>query len=343
MITGPLPTVQGMRLKVVDMHTAGEPVRIVVEGYPELKGRTLLEKRRDAIANHDVFRRRLMFEPRGHAGMYGVIPLPPSHPKAALSVLFTHAGGYSTMCGHATIAIARWAVDIGLVEPSNGAARFGLECPCGLVDVFAHVENGVVTRTGFESAPAFVDGKCLVETQDFGRVEATLAFGGAYYLILPAKTLGMSFDSHNTNALSTAAAHVFAAARDRTTFDRPSDPDLAFLYGVILTDGKPRPHPTRNICVFGDGQIDRSPTGSGVTARLAVECCLEGAALNEPRDFIGPTGGAFSGAAVRTVEVAGRKAIIARVEGRSFYAGTAEFVFEPGDPLGDGFLLAQET
>ena len=337
------PSVQGTRLKVVDMHTAGEPVRIVVDGYPELKGRTLLEKRRDARENHDVHRRRLMLEPRGHGGMYGVIPLPPTHPEAALSVLFTHAGGYSTMCGHATIAIARWAVDSGLVRARDGVARFGLECPCGLVDVFAHVENGVVTRTGFESAPAFVDGKRTVETRDFDRIEATLAFGGAYYLILTAQALGLSFDRHDTKTLSAAAAHVFASARDTTAFDWPPDPDLAFLYGVILTDGKPRPHATRNICVFGDGQIDRSPTGSGVTARLAVECCLEGAALNEPRDFIGPTGGAFTGSAVRTVDLAGRKAIIARVEGRSFYAGTAEFVFETDDPLADGFLLSQET
>jgi trans-L-3-hydroxyproline dehydratase len=332
-----------MRLKVVDMHTAGEPVRIVVGGYPELKGKTLLEKRRDARENHDVHRRRLMLEPRGHGGMYGVIPLPPTHPEAVLSVLFTHAGGYSTMCGHATIAIARWAVDSGLVKPSNGVARFGLECPCGIVDVFANVENGVVTRTGFESAPAFVDGKRLVETQDFGRIEATLAFGGAYYLILPADRLGLSFDKDDTKTLSAAASHVFAAARETTTFDRPTEPDLAFLYGVILTDGKARPHPTRNICVFGDGQIDRSPTGSGVTARLAVECCLEGAPLNGVRDFIGPTGGAFTGSAVRALDLGGRKAIIARVEARSFYAGTTEFVFEPADPLVDGFLLGQEV
>jgi trans-L-3-hydroxyproline dehydratase len=334
---------QRSRLKVVDMHTAGEPVRIVIDGYPQLKGKTLLEKRRDARESHDVYRRRLMFEPRGHGGMYGVIPLPPTHPQAALSVLFTHAGGYSTMCGHATIAIARWAVDTGLVEAKDGLARFGLECPCGLVDVFAHVENGIVTHSGFESAPAFADGVRTIQTKDFGSVEATLAFGGAYYLILPAQRLGLSFDTHDTKALSAAGARLFAAAHASTTFDRPTDPDLAFLYGVILTDGKPRPHATRNICVFGDGQIDRSPTGSGVTARLAAECCLEGAPLNEARAFIGPTGEAFTGAAVRALGLAGRKAIIARVEGRSFYAGTSEFIFETTDPLADGFLLGQEV
>lgn len=338
-----LDCVKGARLKVVDMHTAGEPVRIVVEGYPDLKGKTLLEKRRDALENHDIHRRRLMFEPRGHGGMYGVIPLPPTHPKAALSVLFTHAGGYSTMCGHATIAIARWAVDTGLATPVHGVARFGLECPCGLVDVFAHVEDGVVTRSGFESAPAFADGARVIDTKDFGKVEATLAFGGAYYLVLPAQRLGLSFDTHDTKTLSAAGARLFADARKTTAFDRPTDQDLAFLYGVILTDGKPRPHPTRNLCVFGDGQIDRSPTGSGVTARLAMECCLEGLPLNEPREFIGPAGGAFTGEAVRMLDLDGRKAVIARVEGRSFYAGTSEFVFEADDPLNAGFLLSQEV
>ena len=143
-------------LNIVDMHTAGEPVRIVTDGYPELKGITILDKRREALAEHDELRRAMMLEPRGHAGMYGVIPVRPHAPDAAFAVLFTHNEGYSTMCGHATVAIGKWLVESGRIEARQPETRFGLELPCGVVDVSCQVENGRVTETAFESVPAFL-------------------------------------------------------------------------------------------------------------------------------------------------------------------------------------------
>src|SRR5215471_10329834 len=142
-------------LRTVDMHTAGEPVRIVEAGYPDLEGTTILEKRRDALARYDHLRRALMLEPRVHVGMYGVIPTPACHSEAAFAVLFTHQEGYSTMCGHATIALGRWAVDTGRVPTLNGRASFKLEAPCGVVNVEVYQRNGE-TRVTFESVDSFV-------------------------------------------------------------------------------------------------------------------------------------------------------------------------------------------
>ena len=145
-----------IELHFVDMHTAGEPVRIVTGGYPELAGATILAKRRDARENHDHLRRAMMLEPRGHAGMYGVIPVPPSIPDAVLGVLFTHNEGYSTMCGHATVALGRWVVDSGLVSAVEPVTRFAIEAPCGRLQLACTVEAGEVTAVTFESVPAFV-------------------------------------------------------------------------------------------------------------------------------------------------------------------------------------------
>ena len=164
-----------IRLTYVDMHTAGEPVRIVTGGYPELKGATILEKRRDARETHDRFRRALMWEPRGHAGMYGVIPVPACHPEAAFGVLFTHVEGYSTMCGHATIAMGRYAVERGLAPAVELMTRFILEARCGLRRLSVEVEDGRVGRVSFENVPA-----CVSDRNGLGRRDgAQRRLGGA--------------------------------------------------------------------------------------------------------------------------------------------------------------------
>jgi proline racemase len=330
-----------LALDVVDMHTAGEPVRIVTGGYPRLAGATILDKRREAAERHDRLRTILMHEPRGHAGMYGVIPVAPSLPGADLACLFTHASGYSTMCGHATIAIARWAVESGRVGHDGTAARFGLELPCGLVQVEARVEAGRVVAAAFVSVPAFVEARDVrLDVAGVGPVACDVAFGGAYYAILPASRLGTGLTS-GLAALARAGTAAFDAAVATIAPRHPRDPDLSFLYGVILTDdADPASNePSRNLCLFGGGQIDRSPTGSGVTARMALDVLGGRIPLGRERRIVGPTGEGFAGTAIERVDFCGRDAVRVRVEGRSFYTGSARFVVEDGDPLGDGFLL----
>ena len=326
-------------LNVLDMHTAGEPVRIITGGYPDLQGATILDKRRDAVESHDHLRTILMHEPRGHAGMYGVIPVQPALAGAKLAVLFCHATGYSTMCGHATIAIGRWAVESGQVPHNGSHARFGLELPCGLVQVEATVENGKVVKTAFESVAAYIDHANLsVSVPDLGAIHCDVVFGGAFYAILPASRLNVSFDE-GLGKLIEAAAKFFAAVRTVYTPHHPGDDDLSFLYGVILVDDASGDAPSRNLCLFGEAQIDRSPTGSGVTARMALDVLQQRISLGQSRRFYGPTGDGFDASGTRLTSFHGKPAVHIRVEGRSFYTGTAKYIVERDDPLREGFLL----
>jgi trans-L-3-hydroxyproline dehydratase len=326
-----------MDLRVVDMHTAGEPVRIVVEGYPELRGRTILDKRREALARHDHLRRALMLEPRGHAGMYGIIPVAPSGPEAVMGALFTHNEGYSTMCGHATIALGRFLVETGRVPAREPETAFALELPCGLVSVTCRVEAGRVAETEFESVPAFLSQRDLpVAVEGFGTVSLDVAYGGAFYAVVPASRLGLDFMGTPLDALTRAAVAVTEAVRATVPISHPDEPDLGFLYGTILTDDARPPEPTFNLCVFAEGQIDRSPTGSGVTARVARDHAWGTMTADGPvRTFHGPTGLGFTG---RIARVLG-DAVTVRVAGTSAFTGESTFRIEPDDPLAYGFAL----
>jgi trans-L-3-hydroxyproline dehydratase len=323
------------------MHTAGEPVRIVLSGFPEPNGSTVLAKRADAMARLDVHRRHLMLEPRGHAEMYGALPVTAAVPGAAFGVLFMHHSGFSTMCGHATIALGRWAVDTGQVAMRDGCADFVLECPCGPVDV--HVTEAGA-RVAFDSVPAFAAALDLaVELPGFGRVTCDIGYGGAFYAILPASRLGLDLATHSIGRLRKAACAVTDVIRAHHPVRHPSEPDLGFLYGTILTDDAAAGRVSQNLCVFGEGQIDRSPTGSGVTARLAVDATRGLSRPGEPRHFAGPTGVAFSGTIACTTLVGGVPAFRVRVGGSASYSGEMTFTVEADDPLADGFALNDDA
>jgi proline racemase len=329
-----------LTLHVVDLHTAAEPVRIVERGYPELQGATILEKRRDALTRFDDLRRMLMLEPRGHGGMYGVIPTAPCHPDADLAVLFTHQEGYSTMCGHATIAIGRWAVDTGRVALVDGKARFGLEAPCGVVRVEVEACDDGAPLVAFESVESFASHlDQAVDVSGLGRVAFDIAFGGAFYAILPASRIGLSLMDSPLAELVAAGVAITDAVRAALTIEHPTEPDLGFLYGTILTDdvalGDHGGQASTNLCIFAEGQIDRSPTGSGVTARIALAAARGEMAVGQECEIRGVSGEGFSGRLASHEDGVSR----VRVAGRSWYAGRAEFIAEAGDRFAYGFEL----
>ena len=330
----------------IEMHTGGEPLRIITSGYPKLRGRRLLDKRKDALANHDAFRRLLMHEPRGHADMYGALPVEADDPEADLAVLFLHGEGYSTMCGHAIMALGRWAVDSGLVEAKEPETEVAIQTPCGLVRALVAVETGEAGRkTGavrFRSVPSFVFARELVvDTPEWGPLQLDIAYGGAFYAILAADSIGLDLHETPARVLADAGEAITKAAAEQVLLSHPDDPDLAFLYGTILTDGGDPfdEDPTRNACVFAGRQVDRSPTGSGVAARLALQWTRGEIELGQARDFESLTGARFTGTAVEETRAGPYRAIIAEVSGRAHYHGEARFTLEPEDPLGAGFLL----
>lgn len=325
-----------IELTYTDMHTAGEPVRIVTGGYPELTGTTILDKRRQARDTYDHLRRAMMFEPRGHEGMYGVIPVKPSVPGAVLGVLFTHHEGYSTMCGHATVALGRWIVDQGLVEKTEPVTRFLMEAPCGPLAMECHVKNGEVTSVTFESVPAFAEGRDeAFDVPGFGRIVTDIAYGGAYYAILPASRFGLDLFETPVAKLVDAAAALTDTIRSQRKITHPEADDLGFLYGTIITDEAAVDQPSANLCVFAERQIDRAPTGSGVTARMALDHAKGLMKAGTTRRFYGIAGVPFDGSISRVEGSAVRVA----VSGQGYYTGQGSFIIEEKDVLGFGFEL----
>jgi proline racemase len=335
------------RIETVEMHTGGEPVRIVTSGYPTIEGATLLDKRRFARENLDRFRSLIMFEPRGHYDMYGVLPVAPDHPEADMAVLFIHNEGYSTMCGHATIALGRYALDRGMIEPEGETARLNLQCPCGLVRVRVALEDGKPgprnPRVSFVSVPAFAF--ALDQTIDVpgtGKVTLDIGYGGAFYAFLPAARFGLDVRKSPTRDLVDAADRVTKAVQAQVQLDHPDSPDLAFLYGTILTDGRTgvtQEGPSANICVFAEREVDRSPTGSGVTARIALAVARDPSLMSADFTFESVTGSRFTGRVAEQTKEGRFAAIRAEVAGRAYYTGRSVFTVEPDDPLAGGFLL----
>ncbi|XP_024146734.1 trans-L-3-hydroxyproline dehydratase [Oryzias melastigma] len=338
------PPHQGAEFSVVDMHTGGEPLRIIISGYPEVKGDTILSKRRHAQEHLDHLRRALMFEPRGHADMYGALIVDSETPEADLAVLFMHNEGYSTMCGHAVIALGRFAVDYKLVkEPQMPETQVNILCPCGLVKAFVEYSDGRTGRVRFLSVPAFVFAEDVTVTvEGFGEVTVDISYGGAFYAFIDAQRFGLDVTKSRTRDLVDAATAVTKAVKSQVKLYHPCSEDLAFLYGTILTDGKDEfsPEPTANMCVFAEAQVDRSPTGSGVTARVALQHHKGLLQLNQTRTFqSGATGSQFTGKAVQEAECGDFKGVVVEVSGRAFYTGVSRFVQETEDQLTTGFLL----
>jgi trans-L-3-hydroxyproline dehydratase len=332
----------GHEIRTVEMHAGGEPVRIVTSGYPTIPGETILAKRRYARERLDDLRRLLMFEPRGHADMYGVIPVEPDLPDADLAVLFMHNEGYSTMCGHAVIALGRYALDQGLVPERTPETEVRIQCPCGLISARVAVAGSRSGRVRFTSVPAFALAlERTVETPNYGPVTLDIGYGGAFYALVPAGRFGLDVRSSPTRELVDAAREITEAVKLQVTLEHPDDADLAFLYGTILTDGRGAggQAPSANICVFAGSQVDRSPTGSGVTARIAVQYRRGQIALGETRAFESVTGALFTGIALAETRVGSYPAVTVEVAGEAYYTGESRFFLEPGDTIGEGFLL----
>ncbi|RKQ58781.1 proline racemase [Vogesella indigofera] len=328
---------QSRTFDTIDMHTGGEPVRIIPGLQGDIHGDDILAKRRDMRERLDGVRKLLMFEPRGHYDMYGAVLVRPSLPGADLAVLFIHNEGYSTMCGHAVIALARYAVEHGLVPRSAPLTRVGIECPCGLVSAWL-AEDGSVR---FDSVPAFafvLDHP--VHVPGIGNINVDIGYGGAFYAVTSAANLGVSLDGRLRDVVDAASA-LSEAVRRSISVRHPEAEDLGFLYGSILTDGVERAGdgPSRNVCVFADAEVDRSPTGSGVTTRMALRHARGLVAVGEACQFESLTGARFGASVNGATKLPGHDAVTVRVSGRAHYSGRASWTLEADDEIGRGFLL----
>ncbi len=328
-------------LTTLDTHTAGEPLRIVVEGYPDVPGADMLARRRYASEHLDHLRKALMWEPRGHREMYGCLLTSPVSPDAHFGVLFMHNEGYSTMCGHAVIALGKVAVASGLVPLREPVTSVRMDTPAGTVTAFAHVAEGRVTSVSFHNVPSFVvELDAEVDVPGLGRVRYDLAFGGAFYAYVSADALGLRLAPEAHQRLIEAGIALKRAIMSTRRIHHPTDEDLGFLYGVIFT-GPPEEEGahSRNVCIFADGQVDRSPTGTGVSGRAAIAHARGLMTVGEERIVESIIGTRFSVRIARITRFGPYPAVIPEVAGEAFVTGRHTFYLDPDDPLGSGFFI----
>src|SRR3982074_207524 len=256
----------GRRLMVstVDYHTAGEPFRIVSGGVPSLRGATILEKRRYALEHLDHIRQLLVFEPRGHADMYGGFVTDPQDSGAQLGVVFFHNAGYSTACGHGTIALVTWAIDAAIVPAAGPLAEVVVDVPSGRLKTVATMQDGRVRSVRFRNVPSFVLLDGLTVTVGGRGTDVAVAFGGAFYAVVPAERFELPIEPAFVPRFIELGREIKAAIEAERDTVHPLSPELAGIYGVMFTAEN------RNVTVFADGEVDRSPCGSGTSARLAL-------------------------------------------------------------------------
>ncbi len=330
----------------VDYHTAGEPFRIVVDGGPDVPGATVLERRLAApLGEADAVRRLLCNEPRGHADMYGCFLVPPDDDGADLGVLFWHKDGFSTACGHGTIALAAWAVEAGVVTaPTDGEADVVLDVPSGRVTARVGRAGGRTTGIAFRNVASWVAASGLRVETSAGRLGVDVAYGGAFYASVRAADAGLAPEPEQLPRLVELSAQVKAALRGSAVVEHPAEPGLGGLYGVTwwadegaIEAGGLR---QRNVTVFADGEVDRSPCGSGTSARLALLDAAGTLPEGAPLVSVGVVGTAFLARVVdREPGPAGRPAVVTEVAGAAYETGRSTFVLDPQDPLGTGFQL----
>jgi proline racemase len=294
------------RIETIDMHTGGEPLRVYVSGLPPIEGNTVLEKRRYFREHYDHLRTGTMWEPRGHADMYGAVVTPST--DADFDVFFLHNEGYSTMCGHAIIALT---------------------------------EGGKARDVSFRNVPSFVylqDRE--VQVRDIGRVRFDVAYGGAFYAIVDAEPLGLKLEPEHFNQLVDYGRRIKLAVMEAFTIEHPFEKDLSFLYGTIFTGpAQQAGHHSRNVCIFAAGELDRSPTGSGVSARAALHHARGDLYVNEKITIESILGSTMTVRAADLAKFGPYDAVIPEVGGTASITGRNALYFDPADPLVRGFIF----
>ena len=335
------PSSDWLKITTIDTHTAGEPLRIVTNGIPELRGNTMLAKRRFMSKNYDHIRKHLMWEPRGHADMYGCIITQPVSQGADFGVIFMHNEGYSSMCGHGIIAITKVVVETGLVGMVKPQTIVKIDSPAGLITARAFIENKKVKEVSFENVPSYIVAlNNEIEIPEYGTIKYDLAFGGAFYAYIQSADVGLTCYSKDIDKLIRTGIEIKKAIVKKVNIEHPFNDDLSFLYGTIFMDEPEDSNShSRNVCVFADGEVDRSPTGTGVSGRLAIHYARGEIKINEPIIIESIIGTKFSGKVLKETKFGQYNAIIPEITGKAFITGKHEFIIDPDDQIGDGIFI----
>lgn len=330
--------------KTIDMHTGGEPLRVILNGLPDIKANSVLEYRRELRDHHDHIRQLLMNEPRGHADMYGCVLTPPNDPTGDFGIVFLHNEGYSTMCGHAIIAISTLTVEMQWVEVEGDHHILFIDAPCGRIMSYVQLKDREVENVTFHCVPSFVlHENVRLEVPKIGKVTLDIAYGGAFYAYVRMEDHNFHFglEPKDYRAIINAGISIKKAVlASDLSISHPFVSDLSFLYGTIFMEASDKPNiDSRNVCVFADGEVDRCPTGSGVAGRMALHYSKKELALGQKMNIESITDSVFEAWVVDLIDYGSHEAVIPAITGTAYITGFHEFILKARDPYPNGFFF----
>jgi trans-L-3-hydroxyproline dehydratase len=332
-------------IRTIDAHTAGEPLRLIVEGFPAVEGRTMLERREWLKSNADHLRRALMLEPRGHADMYGALLTEPEHPGSDAGVLFMHNEGYSTMCGHGIIAVVTIALERRLIVPRGGAGTIVLDSPAGPIHATAAFDESSsrirVRSVRFRNVPSFVLHGGVPVRLGLRDLRADVAFGGAFYAIVDSEAAGIPVDPGRLADLRSAGMTIARSIEKSVQVVHPEEPQLRGIYGTIFTaPPAAAAADLRNVTIFADAEVDRSPCGTGTAAVMAVLSAMGLLGAEQTFTHESLIGTTFQGRVVGETMLGDVPAIVPEIQGNAHVTGEHMFLIDEGDPLRHGFRIS---
>ncbi|EMM3061939.1 TPA: proline racemase [Clostridioides difficile] len=328
-------------IQAIDSHTAGEATRIVVGGIPNIKGNSMPEKKEYLEENLDYLRTAIMLEPRGHNDMFGSVMTQPCCPDADFGIIFMDGGGYLNMCGHGTIGAMTVAIETGVVPAVEPVTHVVMEAPAGIIRGDVTVVDGKAKEVSFLNVPAFLYKEGVeVDLPGVGTVKFDISFGGSFFAIIHASQLGLKIEPQNAGKLTELAMKLRDIINEKIEIQHPTLAHIKTVDLVEIYDEPTHPEATyKNVVIFGQGQVDRSPCGTGTSAKLATLHAKGELKVGEKFVYESILGTLFKGEIVEETKVADFNAVVPKITGSAYITGFNHFVIDEEDPLKHGFIL----
>ncbi len=330
--------------QTIESHTMGEPTRIILRGFPQLKGNSMMKKKKYLEEHYDHYRKALMLEPRGHRDMFGALITEPVHEEADIGVIFMDSGGYLNMCGHGSIGTATAAVEAGLIKVTEPYTEVVLDAPSGIIRTKVKVEKGKAVEVSFLNVPSFLYRQNLqTAIPGYGRITYDIAFGGSFFVLADAERLQMKLDMDSIEELTALGMALIKKVNEEVFIKHPyldiHTVDLCEFYGRSENSSAHK----KNVVIFGGSQADRSPCGTGTSAKLAALYAKGEIGIREPFVYESITGSLFRGMVMEETEAGGQKAIIPQITGSAYVTGFNNWVLDENDPLVYGFMFGRKN
>lgn len=325
-------------INCVDLHTGGEPTRIVTGGIPKIKGKTMQDKKLFLQENLDSLREFLMYEPRGHKDMFGAVLTEAVNESSDFGVVFMDGGGYLNMCGHGSVAVVTLAIETGMIEAANGQKEVIFDTPAGTIKAIAEVKDAEVLNVSFDNVPSFLYKKdCIIKYKNYQDIKFDISFGGSFFAIVDISQFDLKIRSENTADISRIAVELREIINKEFEIIHPSLEHIKTVDLVEFYEKTDKGY--KNVVIFGNGQIDRSPCGTGTSAKLASLYSRKELNLGEEFIYESILSTKFKGKVVQEVSLGEYKAIIPRISANAYITAFNQFVLSANDPLANGFVL----